>query len=228
MALYNKKVFKINLFFKYQILNHHSLDQCFCFSCMRIVKEHLEFVEAQKLTLEKRKMVKYIIFSTIEIKSFLQGSISKNETKSKSFTSITKKISEKIKINPIRLIQEEVFFLKKFLAKVEFIKGITEIYNNLCEKCRIHCDSFTHLCGGRDMQHVLTDAEIKCLGMEMNKGELLELLIIEKGNAAKIMIENLPTDEPKDLILKKELIQILFKDLQTDFYNRYEFNDLQQ
>ena len=114
------------------------------------------------------------------------------------------------------------------LRKKEFIKGITEIYKNLCEKCRTHCDSYTHLCGGRDMQHVLTDAEIKCLGMEMNKRELLELLIIEKGNAAKIMIEDLPTDEPKDLILNKELIQILFKDLQTDYYKRDEVNDLQQ
>ena len=78
------------------------------------------------------------------------------------------------------------------------------------------------------MQHVLTDAEIKCLGMEMNKKELLDLLAIEKGNAAKIMIEDLPTDEPKDLILNRELIEILFKDLSTDYYNRYEFNDLQQ
>lgn len=78
------------------------------------------------------------------------------------------------------------------------------------------------------MQHVLTDAEIKCLGIEMNKKELLDLLTIEKGNAAKIMIEELPTDEPKDLILNRELIEILFKDLSTDYYNRYEFNDLQQ
>lgn len=78
------------------------------------------------------------------------------------------------------------------------------------------------------MQHVLTDAEIKCLGAEMNKKELLELLTIEKGNAAKIMIEDVPTDEPKDLVLSKELIQILFKNLKTDYYNRYEFNDLQQ
>ena len=77
------------------------------------------------------------------------------------------------------------------------------------------------------MQHVLTDSEIKCLGMEMNKNELLELLTIEKGNAAKIMIEDLPTDEPKDLILNKELIGILFDDLKTDYYNRYDFNDLQ-
>lgn len=78
------------------------------------------------------------------------------------------------------------------------------------------------------MQHVLSDLEIKCLGAEMNKRELLELLTIEKGNAAKIMIEEMPTDEPKDLILNKELIQFLFKDLDTDYYNRYEFNDLQQ
>lgn len=77
------------------------------------------------------------------------------------------------------------------------------------------------------MQHVLTDSEIKCLGMEMNKKELLELLTIEKGNAAKIMIEDLTTTEPKDLVLNKELILILLDDLKTDYYNRYDFNDLQ-
>lgn len=78
------------------------------------------------------------------------------------------------------------------------------------------------------MQHVLTDLEIKCLGSEMNKRELLDLLTIEKGNAAKIMVEDLPLDEPKDLVLNKELIQILFNNLNTDYYNRYDFNDLQQ
>ena len=153
--------------------------------------------------------------------------MSKTEKKMRSLTSTSKKVAEKIKVNPIRLINEEVFILFFFNFKRLIIQGISKIYHSLCEKCRTHCDSFTHLCGGRDMQHVLSDAEIKCLGMEMNKRELLDLLIIEKGNA-KIMIEDLPTDEPKDLILNKELITILLKDLNTDYYNRYEFNDLQQ
>jgi hypothetical protein len=66
------------------------------------------------------------------------------------------------------------------------------------------------------------------MGLEINKNDLLDLLIIEKGNAAKIMIEDIALEEPKEIIYNKEIIKILFKDLNTDYYNRYEFNDLQQ
>ena len=66
------------------------------------------------------------------------------------------------------------------------------------------------------------------MGLEINKNDLLDLLIIEKGNAAKIMIEDIALEEPKEIIYNKEIIKILFKDLNTDYYNRFEFNDLQQ
>lgn len=66
------------------------------------------------------------------------------------------------------------------------------------------------------------------MGLEINKNDLLDLLIIEKGNAAKIMIEDISLEEPKEIIYNKDIIKILFKDLTTDYYNRYEFNDLQQ
>jgi hypothetical protein len=107
-------------------------------------------------------------------------------------------------------------------------KGIQKVYTNLCEKCRDHCDSYTHLCGGRDAQHVLTDPEIKLLGLEMNRNEILELLTIEKGNAAKMMIEQMNLEEPKDILLDREHLEILFSGLKTDYYQRYDFTDLQQ
>jgi len=34
------------------------------------------------------------------------------------------------------------------------------VYEDLCEKCRLHCDGYTHLTGGREQQHILTDTEI--------------------------------------------------------------------
>jgi hypothetical protein len=40
----------------------------------------------------------------------------------------------------------------------------------------------------------------------LNKSELLDLLTIEKGNAAKIMIEDFELKEPHELIYNKELI----------------------
>ena len=44
------------------------------------------------------------------------------------------------------------------------------------------------------------------MGEELNKNELLNLLIIEKGQAAKIMIEEMPLMEPKELLYGKELV----------------------
>lgn len=32
-----------------------------------------------------------------------------------------------------------------------------DVYGELCEKCREHCSGYTHLPGGREMQHLLTD-----------------------------------------------------------------------
>lgn len=62
----------------------------------------------------------------------------------------------------------------------------------------------------------------------MNRKEILELLTIEKGNAAKMMIEQISLEEPKSIILEREHIEIMFSDLKTDYYNRYDFTDLQQ
>jgi len=45
-----------------------------------------------------------------------------------------------------------------------------------------------HLVCGRDKTHLMTEIETNLLGEELNKKELLNLLIIEKGEAAKIMI----------------------------------------
>ena len=81
---------------------------------------------------------------------------------------------------------------------------------------------------GRERQIIVTDQEIKNMGLEVNKNDLLDLLIIEKGNAAKIMIDDINLEEPKEIIYNRDIIKILFKDLNTDYYNRYDFNDLQQ
>lgn len=43
----------------------------------------------------------------------------------------------------------------------------------------------------------MTDAEINELAHEINKKELLELLVVEKGSAAKTMIETIEIKEPK-------------------------------
>lgn len=106
------------------------------------------------------------------------------------------------------------------------IKGIEILWKDLCEDCRKHCEVNVHLCSGQEHLHIMTEPEIRIMGEELNKNELLNLLIIEKGQAAKIMIEDMSLMEPKELLYGKEVVMLLIKDLPTDYYKRYEFNDL--
>jgi hypothetical protein len=66
------------------------------------------------------------------------------------------------------------------------------------------------------------------LAAEVNKKEILELLVAEKGNAGKIMIETIEIKEPSELLYTREMIELLLEKLETDYYNRYSFYDLQQ
>ena len=54
--------------------------------------------------------------------------------------------------------------------------GILLLWNHLCEKCRLHCESYVHLAAGREQQHLLTDQEINELAYEINRKELYEIL----------------------------------------------------
>ena len=51
--------------------------------------------------------------------------------------------------------------------------------------------TYTHLPGGREQQHLLTDNELAELGRQINKNELIDLLTIEKGSTAKIMVSKM-------------------------------------
>ena len=74
---------------------------------------------------------------------------------------------------PRRLLQEE---------------DINEIMDDLCPKCQQHCDGFVHLTCGRGAQHINQDIEINEIISEINKNDILDLLIVEKGSTAKMMI----------------------------------------
>ena len=74
----------------------------------------------------------------------------------------------------------------------------------------------------------MSDIEINELISEINKTDLLQLLIVEKGSTAKMMIETIDLTEPAEIMYKEEHVRALFYDLETDYYNRYEFDDLQK
>lgn len=61
---------------------------------------------------------------------------------------------------------------------------------------------------------------------EINKTDILNLLIVEKGSTAKMMIQTLDLHEPQELMYNENHLRELIKDLETDYYDRYEFEDL--
>ena len=83
-----------------------------------------------------------------------------------------------------------------------------------------------HLTCGRGGQHVNSDIEIDELIREINKNDLLQLLTVEKGSTAKMMIETVDLSDPNEIMYKEDHIRELLKDLETDYYERYEFSDL--
>jgi len=79
-----------------------------------------------------------------------------------------------------------------------------QIFNDLCDKCRKHCESFVHLPCGRGGQHLMNDIEIDALIKEINYNDLLALLTVEKGSTAKIMINLISLHEPDEIMYKRE------------------------
>jgi hypothetical protein len=61
---------------------------------------------------------------------------------------------------------------------------------------------------------------------EINKNDILNLLIVEKGSTAKMMILTLDLHEPAEIMYTRNHVKELIKDLETDYYERYEFEDL--
>ena len=73
---------------------------------------------------------------------------------------------------------------------------------------------------------MMSDIEINELIHEINKNDLLQLLMVEKGSTGKMIIETISLKEPDEIMYKEEHVRELVKDLETDYYERYEFDDL--
>lgn len=74
----------------------------------------------------------------------------------------------------------------------------------------------------------MSDIEINELIAEINRTDLLQLLVVEKGTTAKMMIETISLKEPDEIMYKEEHVRELLRDLETDYYDRFEFDDLQK
>lgn len=179
------------------VVNQHSVDTCFCRTCAQFGKEYLQRVVMEKIEEKKKKL----------------GIVTKNAAlSSKTSTTMMSTGSSKVQVAPMRLVDE---------------KGIIELWPQMCEKCRDHCETSVHLTCGREQQHVMTNNEINELAYEINRRELHELLKKEKGSTADVMIEYLEIKEPEEIQYDRKLIAHLFKHLQTDYYERYNFQEMQ-
>jgi len=57
---------------------------------------------------------------------------------------------------------------------------------------------------------------------------ILKLKKAEKGSTGKSIMETLSLVEPEELMYKEHHIRALFSNLDTDYYDRYEFSDMQK
>ena len=96
----------------------------------------------------------------------------------------------------------------------------------ISKKDQDRVDGYVYLTCGRGGQHVCTDIEITDMIREINYQDILNLLIVEKGSTAKMMIQTLDLTEPHEIMYTEAHLRELIKDLDTDYYDRYEFGDL--
>lgn len=98
----------------------------------------------------------------------------------------------------------------------------------LSKESQARVDGFVNLTCGRGGQHVNMDLEINEMIKEINRTDILNLLIVEKGSTAKMMIQTIDLKEPPEIMYTEQHLRELIKDLETDYYDRYEFDDLQK
>jgi hypothetical protein len=102
------------------------------------------------------------------------------------------------------------------------------IMGDLCEECKFHYEHYAHLPAGRGCQHLSTDIEIQKMIQSINRTDILEMLTAEKGSTAKIMIETIDLDEPEELKYSEEHVRDLLKTVPVDYYNRMNFDQMQE
>jgi len=49
---------------------------------------------------------------------------------------------------------------------------------------------------------------------------------VEKGSTAKMMIDTIDLTDPPEIMYKEEHVRELLSELETDYYDRYDFEDL--
>jgi len=130
------------------------------------------------------------------------------------------------------------YLLKKELIKersmmLEVDKVLSDEYlstrlNKLCEECNKHILHYSHIFGGQQESHILTNSEIDLEIENMNRNSLIEVLEAEKGSTSKLIIQKIDVKSPpNEIIYGKEHIKELLSKVDTDYYDRFDYKALQ-
>ena len=118
--------------------------------------------------------------------------------------------------------------MKKASDKILKEEFINDNMKSFCDKCKEHFNKWTHLISGYEGTHVSTNEEIDNMIHEMNENDLLEILKAEKGTSAKTILTKYDiTKPPNEIVYTKNHIIKLISMLQVDYYDRYNFTELQ-
>lgn len=113
---------RLDLFALYgPIVCYHSVDACFCKVCIKIAKQQLEESIREKAANERKRLG---MTAEIETKTVSLGKTGGKTAQAKKMAS-----------GPQRLLKEV---------------DVNAIYDQLCDKCKLHCDGFVHLTCGRE------------------------------------------------------------------------------
>lgn len=74
------------------------------------------------------------------------------------------KIKEKIRLSPMIMVPE---------------KGVLDLWEHLGEESREFVENNVFLVGGREQQHILTDQEINTMIAQINREDLLNVLLVK-------------------------------------------------
>jgi hypothetical protein len=97
-----------------------------------------------------------------------------------------------------------------------------------CINCLLHFNSWSHLFSGMEQTHILTNEEINFLIFEMNKEDLFTILKSEKGSCAETVISKIDLKiMPEEIHYTKQHVEKLLKVADVDFYDRFDFYELQ-
>jgi hypothetical protein len=127
-----------------------------------------------------------------------------------------------------KTIKEEGKELKDAKDKIITDEFIHKHNTKFCYICFQHFNAWAHMFSGKEQTHILTNEEINFLIEEMNKQDLFKILQAEKGSSANTVLSKVDLkNPPKEIQYTREHIVKLFETADVDYYNRFQFYELQ-